>query len=770
MYLKKPLSFSLLTFLCLVGAVAAEPVELFYFVNQRAYQVDASENGIPLLDKEVDAASIEYSGEHHTAWWYRGELPLEVEFATPLVDYRLKRIPQPYGQRDGEVQYQVDLSWGKVMPEVSRSNTQKDDWLVVGWVFEGELQRIKAMQPSKDWVAGALSNKLLIPASKKSGVAVLWHLRDGQLVPRDVRCEWDWVIDRNARPPEGQDVLSRDQQGRGAIFYAAANGMVEEARSLLESHKKLVKAQDESEYLPIRYAVENGRLEMVELLMEHGSAIVDGWGDLNSVVMLAATHGHFDVVKALMPDKPKGSTEKWHCSWAASEALNENYEDIAKYLLAFKPKIGYDGTDEKRVVFGKLSLGYPELGFSLMERYDIDPTFEVDGFTALHSISGYADNALLEKFSSLGVDPRERADDGKEALDFALGNGNVEAICWLIDHREEEIDDETLARSFVQAIDKGRISSVECLLGYGYDVNVKIKEGLTPLDFAIARREFDIARLLIEKGASMDPSSPYGDIVLARLIEGDCADLLAVLADQGLDWNREVYGDLSIRSAAEAVDAKKVLKLLDEGGISAGNSGEVYAATDLEEKPALLSPMVVSYSDELRARFGSRTELVDIVVSSQGQPLYVLPENRNLPKELFAVIEQGVTKVRFVPATVGGEPASFLLRTKIPLKADFELEKVFNLTDVDEKPAPIKMAPPYYPISMQQSRTRGQVVVEFTLMPNGTVRDVRPSKATHPAFEKPAVACVVMSTWQPARKNGKPVACKARIQVEFDPR
>ncbi|EDY81984.1 TonB family C-terminal domain protein [Verrucomicrobiia bacterium DG1235] len=743
---------------------------MFYFVNQRAYLVESAREGLPVLDTEVDASTIEYAGSHHNSWWFRGELPLEAEFATPLVDYRLKRVPQPYGERGGEVQYDLNLSWEKVLREVIKNKPTKKDWLVVGWVHGGQVKSIQAMQPSEDWISQTRNSQFLVPESEKSGIAILWQLRLGNLVERTDSSQWAWVIERSVPLSAGDEALALDEQKRGDIFYAAANGMLEEARSLLEADKKLVQARDESEYLPIRYAVENGRSEMVQLLLEFNSKIVDGWGDLNSAVMLAATNGHFDVVRLLMPERPKNSTGKWHCSWAASEALNENYEDIVEYLMRFKPNIDYGGTDKKKVVFNKLYQGYPELGFSLMDRYKIDATFEVDGYTAMHSVSGYADDSLLEKLSSLGVDSRKMGKDGKEPLDFALGNGNVEAICWLIDRRDEGIDEETLARSFAYAIDKGRMSSVECLLGYGYDVNVKIRDELTPLVLAIVRREYDIASLLLEKGATIDASGMYFDTALARLIEGDRVDLLGAFAGQGLDWNHRVFGELSIKSAAEAVGAAKVLNYLEEGGIEAGVFGEVHSVSQVSEKPKLFTPIAVDYSDELRARYGSRTELVSIVISGAGQPLFVIPDNKNLPRELFRVIEHAVVNLRFAPATMDGEAVSVALRTRIPLKADFELEKVFSLSDVDEKPNAIKMFEPLYPYSMQQSRTRGEVVVEFTLMPNGSVRDARPLRSTNSAFEKPAVVCVLQSLWQPALMNGKPVACRVRIPIKFSPR
>ncbi|MDQ8200175.1 TonB family protein [Pelagicoccus enzymogenes] len=745
------------------------PIKLFHFVNQRAYEVNATEDGLPVLDKEVDASAIEFAGTRHNAWWFEGELPLTREFASALVDYSLKRVPQPYGQRDAEPEYVLQASWEIVVPVAPLGKKMIGDWLLLGWVHEGRVRLVQPVRLGKQGVDLASNSKFIVPGAMKDGFAALWHVRDGQVLERGALCSWDWIVDDSGEDPAGKEALEVDSKGRSEIFYAAANGRAERVRSLLESKKKLVKVPDEYDQLPVRYAALTGRAETAARFMEYKSPLEDGWGSLNSVVMLAATHGHFETVKALMPEKPKGATGTWHCSWAASEALNENYEDIVNYLMPFKPKIDFGEADEKRIALSKIMEGYPELGFSILDRFGINPNFKVDGYTALHSVAGYADASLLQRVFDFGIDPRSKSANGVEALDFALGKGNVDAICWFIDRRDGEVDEKSLARSIAQAIQAGRYESIECLVGYGYDVNAELAEGVTPLLFAISEREFEIARLLVDHGGVLDLSGQHAAVLLARVVEGDQLELLKMLMDRGAQWDQLVFGDLSIRSAAEALGSKRILAFLDEKGIDAGLGGAVRPSGELDEKPQLLTPISVVYPDELRARYGSRTERVEIIISKQGQPLFVRPENEALPEELFDVIEPAVAKLRFAPLTAGGEPVTVSLPTKLPLKADFELEKVYEMGELDEKPRAVRMATPLYPYSMQQSRTKGEVVVSFVLMPNGTVRDAKPVKSTHLAFEAPAVLCVVNSGWEPARRKGKPVACRVRIPIQFSP-
>ncbi len=96
--------------------------------------------------------------------------------------------------------------------------------------------------------------------------------------------------------------------------------------------------------------------------------------------------------------------------------------------------------------------------------------------------------------------------------------------------------------------------------------------------------------------------------------------------------------------------------------------------------------------------------------------------------------------------------------------------QIFSLADVDKKPSALVMQTPMYPYSMQQSKTKGWVVVDFVLDAEAKVHRARATKSSHREFEEAAIQCVQRSTWNAAAKDGKPVACKARIKIDFTPK
>ena len=95
--------------------------------------------------------------------------------------------------------------------------------------------------------------------------------------------------------------------------------------------------------------------------------------------------------------------------------------------------------------------------------------------------------------------------------------------------------------------------------------------------------------------------------------------------------------------------------------------------------------------------------------------------------------------------------------------------QIFDLSDVDKRPSAISMTTPQYPYNLKQQKIKGRAVIEFVLDAKGKPQRVRAVSSTNKEFEQPAIDCVTRSIWDPARKDGKAVACRVRIPIEFKP-
>ncbi|MDQ8188112.1 energy transducer TonB [Pelagicoccus sp. SDUM812002] len=93
----------------------------------------------------------------------------------------------------------------------------------------------------------------------------------------------------------------------------------------------------------------------------------------------------------------------------------------------------------------------------------------------------------------------------------------------------------------------------------------------------------------------------------------------------------------------------------------------------------------------------------------------------------------------------------------------------FLVSELDQRPRALVATQPLYPYSMQQTKTRGEVMVEFVIDEHGRIIRPRILKSTHREFEQAALDAVMKSKWQPGRKDGKEVRTIVHLPVNFVP-
>jgi protein TonB len=85
----------------------------------------------------------------------------------------------------------------------------------------------------------------------------------------------------------------------------------------------------------------------------------------------------------------------------------------------------------------------------------------------------------------------------------------------------------------------------------------------------------------------------------------------------------------------------------------------------------------------------------------------------------------------------------------------------------DEPPMPTKTVPPVYPSALKHDGISGMVTMSILVDENGFVQNPVVKKSTRPEFEQPAIDAVSKWKFEPAKKDGKPVAVQVVIPVKF---
>ena len=126
-----------------------------------------------------------------------------------------------------------------------------------------------------------------------------------------------------------------------------------------------------------------------------------------------------------------------------------------------------------------------------------------------------------------------------------------------------------------KACDKGNIEAVKQFLADGADVNVKDKDGGTPLSYAAFHGQTEIVELLIAKGADVNAKNKYGVTPLHFAAGYGRKETVELLIAKGADVNAKVVSGpkqgLTPLDAANETNHPKTADLLRKHG---GKTGE----------------------------------------------------------------------------------------------------------------------------------------------------------------------------------------------------
>jgi len=82
-------------------------------------------------------------------------------------------------------------------------------------------------------------------------------------------------------------------------------------------------------------------------------------------------------------------------------------------------------------------------------------------------------------------------------------------------------------------------------------------------------------------------------------------------------------------------------------------------------------------------------------------------------------------------------------------------------------PIPVETPAPAYPQELEDTGQSGQAVIEMTITAEGRVGQTRVESADHPAFGRAALAVLEQWRFEPARRDGEPIARKVALPFQF---
>ncbi len=299
-------------------------------------------------------------------------------------------------------------------------------------------------------------------------------------------------------------------------------------------------------YTPLTWAVKNGDIIGVKLLLERGYDADQLDDDNKSPLRYAVEGGYFDILRLLLD---KGAT--WEGEWdlLISEVEKGNIENV-RLLLENNAEVDCLYNDTTALIEAS-KRGYTEIVKLLLDNNaDVNMQYggHFNGYTALMWAVSNGDIEIVKLLLDKNADVNIQTDDSLQdtALMLAVNNGDIEIVKLLLDKNA----DVNLRNEYRYVYQYG--------YEYGYD-------GYTAFMQAVMNRNVEIVKLLLDKNADVNVSSYcFEETPLMRAVRNRDIEIIKLLLDKNADMNMQNKNGATALTIAAGTGYVEIVKLLSD--------------------------------------------------------------------------------------------------------------------------------------------------------------------------------------------------------------
>jgi ankyrin repeat protein len=318
---------------------------------------------------------------------------------------------------------------------------------------------------------------------------------------------WIWHRQKSESPP-----LTTDQR---PLYYAADCDLYDMVEVLATENPQDVNSRGfDFDETPLHVASENGHVDVVRLLIEHGADIAAQGRDRNTPLHEASINGHVDVARLLIEHGADIAARSVLESSPLHEASEGGHVGVVRLLIEHGAGAAAQGWLGRTPLHLASNCGHVDVARLLIEHGAYPVAQNKHGTTPLHEASknGYVDVARL--LIEHSADPAAQDKYGATPLHEASKSGHVDVARLLIEHSADAAAQNTYgATPLHEASTNGHIDVVRFLIEHGANTAAQRNDGKTPLDLAREWHQMDVARFLIAHRAhSADAAAPIPQI------------------------------------------------------------------------------------------------------------------------------------------------------------------------------------------------------------------------------------------------------------------
>lgn len=311
--------------------------------------------------------------------------------------------------------------------------------------------------------------------------------------------------------------------------------------------------------------------DVVDILLEAGAEIncYYEWGpDKLSTLFVALLTGTRDIVLRLLDEG--GVLDDRCLDMLESHVEDEEICDIVKHanehnvepdrcvrLLELALKAGtpnargliskhddfpLDSTHYEQILRTAAEVGQVEIVKRLLEnqKLDVDAPEEVTGFTGLHNAARTDQLEVTQTLMGSGADLSRSDRQGRTALHHSLHGRDLSCLQYFLDKGTDtglrSLDSMTIWHLAAQ---DGNVQALKVLLSRPEDstsaIDLKSKDGRTPLLFASASKSKEAVSLLLDAGSSITETASDGSSSLHYAVKSGSLEVVNFLIEKGVD-------------------------------------------------------------------------------------------------------------------------------------------------------------------------------------------------------------------------------------------
>ena len=270
------------------------------------------------------------------------------------------------------------------------------------------------------------------------------------------------------------DLLAND--GRNCLHIAALEGHLGLCMELLQKYKFDERDTDDYGWKALHFSAVSGSYELVHFFghFHHysGQKIHFRTSNGENCLHIAAYNGHFDLCKALTKfhDFKVNVTDNFGWTALHSSILSSNYQ-LFRFLSGFGNDIHVPTNAGVNCLHIAADKGYLNICEALIDKHNFDVyAADNEGWTALHFSAQNGSYELVKFFVDKGTDINLKTSSGLNCLHIGAFHEHLSLCEKLIDKHK-------------------------------FDVNISDNDGWTALLFSAKSGNFDLFRLLLEKGS-----------------------------------------------------------------------------------------------------------------------------------------------------------------------------------------------------------------------------------------------------------------------------